>query len=600
MTLSHLDTVIAFVAVMLGASLVITAGTQLVISLLGLRGANLRRSLSDLFESASQDRDAKRYAKVIARRVLHQPLVSGSVFSRFGLRLDGLPFMPADAAGKLRWAGSGIPLQPWLFGAVGGLFGWPITLGIIKRLFSEDFCSYSAVVTQYVPFLNLCEHPWRSGAILGAVFGGLLSRWRLATFIRLDEMVAILDKLSAPAGGTLPDPAQRAMLVIAGETQSRTTPAKKNPVSAQMERIFRSTSDDDEGGGVAVAVERPITQVAAPAEARLEGLNLWFDRAMERGSQRFTVQARVITVILSLVLVFAAHLDAIRMFRTLSSDAQQRAQMAASAEALTKQAEQIPRAKDGARSVVPDVYRSAMASVLEFAPAATEQPKPKSHKASRSSAAPADPASVPSGGTAEPSEVQISASVPPEAGEGGQATPPIAQALTEAPSKGRRSKTATAAKAKSATKDQEKSGAALGVDKAIIEAKTRAGKALESRPGFASREDAVLWLRATLDGDPALENLASAYEQEVNTELVSDGDKLIDHSASIKGDLARSEFRVFPETWPGWKPTGQELPGLLVALAFLCFGAPLCYNFLKTIASLRPSPIMSVSARDKR
>ena len=295
MTFLHLDTVIAFGAVMLAASLAVTAGTQLAISLLGLRGANLRRSLADLFESASQDRDAKRYSKVIARRVLHQPLVSGSVFSRFGIRMDGLPFMPADAAGKLRWAGSGIPLQPWILGAVGGFFGWPARSGSSSASFSMDFCSYSTVVTQYVPFLNLCEHPWRSGAILGAIFGGLLSRWRLATFIRLDEMVAILEKLSAPAGGTLPDPAQRAMLVIAGETQSRTTPAKKNPVSAQMDRIFRHT-DDDEGGGVAVAVERPITQVAAPAEARLEGLNLWFDRAMERASQRFTVQARVITV----------------------------------------------------------------------------------------------------------------------------------------------------------------------------------------------------------------------------------------------------------------------------------------------------------------
>jgi hypothetical protein len=43
---------------MLAASLVVTAGTQLAISLLGLRGANLRRSLADLFESASQDWDA--------------------------------------------------------------------------------------------------------------------------------------------------------------------------------------------------------------------------------------------------------------------------------------------------------------------------------------------------------------------------------------------------------------------------------------------------------------------------------------------------------------------------------------------------------------
>ena len=502
---------------MLLASLVVTAGTQLAISLLGLRGANLRRSLADLFESASQDRDAKRYSKVIARRVLHQPLVSGSVFSRFGIRLDGLPFMPADAAGKLRWAGSGIPLQPWLLGSVCGFFGWPLTLGIIKRLFSADFCTYSAMVTQYLPFLNLCEHPWRSGAILGAVFGGLLSRWRLATFIRLDEMVAILEKLSAPAGGTLPDPAQRAMLVLAGETQSRTTTStatKKNPVSAQMERIFRNISDDDEGGGVAVAVERPITQIAAPAEARLDGLNLWFDRAMERASQRFTVQARVITVVLSLVLVLGAHLDAIRLFRMLSSDAQQRAQLAASADALVKQADQLSRTKEAGRSVVPDEYRSAMAAVLELAPAPSEQPKTKSHRGSRSSAATGESASAANTGTSETGEVQIAASVPQEAGEGGQGAPPDAQASTEAPKKGRGSKSATAAKPKPSTKEREKSPAAFGEDKATIEAKARAGKALESRPGFASREDAVLWLRATLVGDPALENLTAAYEQE--------------------------------------------------------------------------------------
>jgi len=597
MTFLHLDTVIAFGAVMLAASLIVTAGTQLAISLLGLRGANLRRSLADLFESASQDWDAKRYSKVIARRVLHQPLVSGSVFSRFGIRMDGLPFMPADAAGKLRWAGSGIPLQPWILGGVGGFFGWPATLWIIKRLFSMDFCSYSAVVTQYVPFLNLCEHPWRSGAILGAVLGGLLSRWRLATFIRLDEMVAILEKLSAPAGGTLPDPAQRAMLVIAGEAQSRTMPAKKNPVSAQIDRIFRST-DDDEGGGVAVAVERPTTQIAAPAEARLEGLNLWFDRAMERASQRFTVQARVITVVLSLVLVLGAHLDAIRLFRTLSSDAQQRAQMAVSADALTKQAEQIPRAREGARSVVPDIYRSAMAAVLEVAPVTTEQPRAKPRRASRNSAAAGDTATSPSGGTADTSDVQTSASVAPEAGEGGQPAPAAAQSPTGSSTKGRGSKAAI--KQKSTTKDREKSAAAPGEDRATAEAKARAGKALESRPGFASREDAVLWLRATLDGDPALENLTAVYEQEVNADLAGDADKLIDHSASIKRELARSEFRVLPETWPGWTPTGQELPGLIVALAFLCLGAPICYNLLKSVASLRPLAAISVNAKDKK
>ena len=115
-----LDSIIAFAAVILVASLIVTAGTQLTISLLGLRGANLRRSLADLFETSCDDGDAKRYGKVIACRVLRHPLISGSVFSRFGIRIDELPFVPADAAGKLRWVGSGIPFQPWLLGTLGG------------------------------------------------------------------------------------------------------------------------------------------------------------------------------------------------------------------------------------------------------------------------------------------------------------------------------------------------------------------------------------------------------------------------------------------------------------------------------------------------
>jgi hypothetical protein len=586
--LQHLDTVIAFVAVMLAASLIVTAGAQLAISLLGLRGANLRRSLTDLFETASEDRDAKRYAKEIARRVLRQPVISGSVFSRFGIRMDEIPFMPADAAGKLRWAGSGIPLQPWLLGALGGCFIWPLTLGIIKRLSSLDFCAHSALLTSYVPALNLCDHPWRSGAILGAVFGGLLSRWRLATSIRLDELVAVLEKLSAPAGGTLPDPAQRAMLVIAGEARSRPR-TKMNPVSANIDRIFHDTPDDDEGG-VAVAVEKAVTQISGHMEPRLEGLNLWFDHAMDRASQRFAMQARVITVVLSLVLVFAAHLDAIRLFHMLSSDAQQRAQLAGSADAIVKQAEQFPRGREGARSVVPDVYRNAMVAVLGFTPANTEQSKPKPRRASRGSAAPTSgaPQSLSSESPAVPNDIQISAGAAQAVGEGGQAAPDTAQASPVAPTK----RGAGRAKPKSPTKEHEKAGAAPGEDKATIEAKARATKALEARPGFASREDADSWLRATLDGDPALENLAAAYEQEVNTELVGDTDKLIDHSASIKRELARTELQLLPEKSQGWMPTGQELPGLLVAFLFLCLGAPICYNLLKAIASLRPLPVM--------
>src|SRR5258708_18408330 len=238
MTMQHLDTVIAFAAVMLGLSLLIVAGTQAAVSLLGLRGTNLRRGLADLIETTSVDRDAKRYAKEISRRVLSHPVISDSIFSRFCIRAGDLPFMPAEAAGKLQWAASAIPLRPWLFGALGGFFVWPLALATIKYLSFLDVCKFSDLVASYVPLLNLCEHPWRSGAIVGAVFVGLLSRWRLATSIRSEDLVPALEKLAEPLQGTLPDPPQPAILVIAGEPQSESLP-KVRSESSQVETGLR-------------------------------------------------------------------------------------------------------------------------------------------------------------------------------------------------------------------------------------------------------------------------------------------------------------------------------------------------------------------------
>jgi hypothetical protein len=595
MTLQHLDTIFAFVAVMLAASLVIVAGTQFAVSLLGLRGANLRRSLADLFGTACQDRDAKRYAKEIARRVLRHPLISGSVFSSFGIRVDELPFVPADAGGKLRWAGSGIPLLPWLLGGLVGCFALPIALVTIQFTSSINVCGYLDVVTNYVPWLNLCGHPWRSGAILGAIFGGLISRWRLATSVRLEDLVAALDKLSAPRDGTLPDPAQRAMLVIAGEAQNGRRP-KMNAVSAQyVDRSFRETFDD-EGGGVAVAVEKAVTQIPAHAEARLDGLNSWFDQAMVRASQRFTLQARVVTVVLSILLVFAAHLDAIRLFQMLSSDSQVRAQLAGSADAMIRQSEQISRPREGsglqatrdvARTVVPDVYRKALTVVLQPTPSGSDQPRTKTRPASRDIASPLASGSQPLAG-GEPATPTATQGLPGNA-DGSQAVSPFAQAVLEDTSKGKQIKSAARSKQKTTKAEIEKSAAPVPREEnPETKAKVWAAKALEAIPGFASREDAISWLQATLQGDPASDNLVAAYDQEVNAELISDSDKLIDHSASLKRGLARSEIQLLPEKWPGWKPTEHELPGLLLAIAFLSLGAPLCYNLLKNIASLRP------------
>lgn len=586
-----LDSIIAFAAVILVASLVVTAVTQFMISLLGLRGANLRSSLADLFENACDDRDAKRYGKVIARRALHHPLLTGSTFSRFGIRADDIPFVPADAVGKLRWAGSGVPFQPWLLGAASGFFFGPIVLAIINRLTPFDISTLSNLIAGVVPFLNFVEHPWRTGAIVGAIFGGLLSRWRLATSVRADELVGVLEKLSSPPGGSLPDPAQRAMLVIAGEAQSAPR-LKMDAAALEFDKFVRELPENNEES-FASAADKSAKPATPQIETRLEGVNSWFDHVMNRASQRFTLQARVITVAVSLVLVLGAHFDAIRIFRSLSSDAEVRSQIAGSTDALTKQAAQISKSReDGSgRETVPDVYRKAMVDVLQSTPVSTETAKPKSHHSSHHSSSSTSAASqnAANGNPAESPDA-TQAAVQPSADDGSAAgIVPVASDAPVKESKHKSSKSSSKTKTPAAV-EAEKAAAAPtpGEDVATLQAKALANKALVTTAGFASREDAVAWLRSTLNSNPAVDNLVANYEQTVNAQLVSDTDKLLDHSASMRYEFGRSELQLIPEKWMGWKPAGNEWPGLLVAAALLSLCAPICFNLLKSVASLRP------------
>jgi hypothetical protein len=553
----HLDIVIAFAVLMLLASLFITAGTQVVVSLLGLRGTNLRRSLVDLFETAYPGEEARRWAKEIARRVLRHPTISDSIFSRFRLRADQVPFTPPETAGKLQGLSASIPLLPWILGAVGGCLLTPIAMAMAKHWFA-DTCQYTDRLAGYVSAINFCQHPLRTGALVGAIFGGLLSRWRLATAIRVEELPAILEKLAEALPGTLPDPAQHAMLMMAWGAPQNSGPVRSkayveegivrrgSEASSLHDEHLSAAEDFDEGivrhaqpvetgASVAVVMENAaatakelepettpatgtLTPVATPSEPRLEGLRAWFDHVMDRASQRFAFQARLVTIVLSCIFVFVAHFDAVRLLRSMSEGAEMRARLAAAAEALDKHAEQLSGPKEATPTVVPEVYRMAMVAILRTAPAIPEPAKRKVR------------------------------------------------------GKGREKVAATPAPAE---------------DSVTMEAKSKAMHALEASPGFASREDAASWLRTTLDGNPARETLAAAYQQEVHAELVSDSDKLMDQSASLKSELARSEPKLFQDERLSPLST-SEVPGLLFTIAFLSLGAALWYNILKSLASLRP------------
>jgi hypothetical protein len=69
----------------------------------------------------------------------------------------------------------------------------------------------------------------------------------------------------------------------------------------------------------------------------------------------------------------------------------------------------------------------------------------------------------------------------------------------------------------------------------------------------------------------------------VNAELVSDADKLIDQSASLKRELARSQFKLFQD-----EQGSSGISGFLVTIAMLSLGSAFWYNTLQNAASLRP------------
>src|SRR5437867_13098964 len=85
MTLEHLDTIIAFVVIITGVSLLVTTLTQMVSALLGLRGSNLRWGIQTLLKEL--DPNLAAHAATISEKVLHHPLISDSTLSRFDVWL---------------------------------------------------------------------------------------------------------------------------------------------------------------------------------------------------------------------------------------------------------------------------------------------------------------------------------------------------------------------------------------------------------------------------------------------------------------------------------------------------------------------------------
>ncbi len=246
MTLEHLDTIISFVVIVAGVSLLITTLTQMASALLGLRGSNLRWGIKTLLQEI--DPNLADHAAAISEKVLHHPLISDSTFSRFDV--------------------------------------------------------------------------------------GLIKRWKLASTVRKEELVEILHMLIQPAGQADGQPSPAWQVALARALERHDGEAAKNIelAASEIKKLFPNDP---------AIVEKVLSQIMVSTEHLSGSIYQWFDSMMDRVSQRFVAHTRIWTVIFSVLVAFALHLDAFNLLTRLSADAELRGRLAASADTLIKKADEI-------------------------------------------------------------------------------------------------------------------------------------------------------------------------------------------------------------------------------------------------------------------
>ncbi len=269
MSLEHLDTVISFVVILAGVSLLVTTLTQMASALLGLRGTNLRWGITTLLKEL--DPELRAYAPSISQAVLHHPLISDSTFSRFGARL--------------------------------------------------------------------------------------LGRWKLASAIRKDELIGILHILAesppAAASGANTETWQP-KLRDALEQLDRDAAGSVVLAAPEIRKLFPGDADKS---------EQVLAQMMTSAEHVSGTINAWFDSTMDRVKQRFAMHARISTIIFSVAIALALHLDAFKLLTQLSTDAELRARLISSADTLARKADEILVTSPNASTV----YVVAMQQLLSDA-----------------------------------------------------------------------------------------------------------------------------------------------------------------------------------------------------------------------------------------
>ena len=190
--------------------------------------------------------------------------------------------------------------------------------------------------------------------------GWLISRWRCATAIRLEELVRMVqrkaDTLGAGHAATplltgllnAPEPAARRRLQMLNTALAGIAPPAAGAATQYS-----------------VQVDRVVQQAIDTAQHSVGKIETWFSSIMDRVSQRFAVQLRVWTVVFAFMIAFAAHLDSLQLLQQLAANPDTRAALVNMREGMLNQAKDILPPNGAAPSAGVPVSPALLQQALE-------------------------------------------------------------------------------------------------------------------------------------------------------------------------------------------------------------------------------------------
>jgi len=275
--LDSLDTLIAFVLVMLVVSLLITIVVQMFAAALNLRGVNLISGLGSVI--AVIDPGLEGQKTDLAKYLLRGRLLSDS-------------FLPIELSKGPKW------LQKWL------------------DLLRPTSAARPAELFDAIHRIAIAKEP--SDADLKANARALLK----ALGLQVDSSPEI------QAAARLRDTVRDALAKLPDESLRAEAQTALTQVSAKLDEFKTGAAT----AGVAIAGD---------IDSAYRKFNYWVRIADERAQQWLTMHTRILTIFWAAVFAFVLQLDTVEIFKLVSSNKAVREKLVAQASAVTAQAEKL-------------------------------------------------------------------------------------------------------------------------------------------------------------------------------------------------------------------------------------------------------------------